>query len=929
MNHLYKGKAKYKLGYAFALLLLALTLQSRNIVFNAPQFHIPLTVNDTVPKNLRDSLLRSRINVDNKIKELSELNRANEARLAKEKKTDTLPVAKVDTFSFKTSKDTLDAPVSYHADDSMVLDVPGKKILLYGKETRVKYSDNELIAPHIQYDQKTNLVSAYLVRDSLGKVISFASFNQGDFKSISDSIWFNMGTGKGRTRSTYFTQEEMYVQSAITKKIKENGEDVIYARNAKFTTCNLDTPHFAFVAGKVKFRNKIMAITGPVHPEFENVPLPIVLPFGIYPLKQGRHSGILAPTFSANEQLGLSLEGLGYYKVLSDNWDIVARGTIYSYGGWTATASPTYYKRYRYRGNMAVDVQHFKYNFKGDPDYSASKTINIRWTHSTDTKSRPGVTFNANVNAGSSKFNSLVPNSPQRNFTNQLQSSITYAKVWKDKPFNLSVSANHNQNTAQRLINLNLPDVAFNVNTQYPFRRKEVIGDYKWYENVGVALNSNIKSLSSFYDTSGNIGKQLIDKLQWGAAHSVPISLSLPEVGHLQFSPSVSYQEHWYQQQFVRTWNSSLKKVDTAIKKGFYTARDMSFGMGMSTRIFGMFTFKKNSKLQAIRHEIRPNMSVSYKPDMNKQNWYSSQIDTSNNFARFSVYEGSIFGAFSEGKFGGLTFGIDNNIQMKVRDKKAASGANGDTSESTIKKVSLIDGFSINGSYNFMADSFRLSSFSLSARSNLFDKIGITANAVIDPYQTNSRGERIDKYVWAKKPSLGSLTSGSISLQSQLKGGDQKQKTAAENMQQQQYNPGSGLPLDEYQQEAALISKNPGQYANFNIPWSLSLSYSLQFNRIRKSDYSGFTTIFSQNVNWGGTLNLTKKWQIGLNGYYNISDKELGTISMYLTREMHCWQMAINISPVGKYRFFNITINPKSGLLRDLKINRTRYFYDL
>ena len=547
--------------------------------------------------------------------------------------------------------------------------------------------------------------------------------------------------------------------------------------------------------------------------------------------------------------------------------------------------------------------------------------MNIRWSHSSDTKARPGVSFNANVNAGSSKFNSLVPNSPQRNFTNQLNSSITYAKVWKDKPFNLSVSANHNQNTSQKLINLNLPDIAFNVNTQYPFRRKEVIGDYKWYENIGVALNTNAKSTTFFYDDSSNIGKQLIDKLQWGASHSIPISLSLPEVGHLQFSPSISYSERWYQQKFIRSWNSTAKKVDTAVNKGFYTAREMSFGMGVSTRIFGMFNFSKNSKVQAIRHEIRPSMSVSYKPDMNARNWYSTQIDTLNNRARFSVYEGSIFGGYSEGKFGGISFGIDNNIQMKTKNKK-------DTGEAAIKKITLIDGLSINGNYNFMADSFRLSTLNISARSNLFDKINISANAVFDPYQTNSRGERIDKLIWSKRPlSLGTMLGGSISVQSQLKGGDKNEKLPVSN--QQQTNPVSGMPLDEYQQEAALIQNSPGQFANFNIPWSLNFSYSLQFNRVRKSDYSGFTNLFSQNVNWGGTLNLTPKWQLGMQGYYNITEKELGTISMNISREMHCWQMNISLSPVGKYRFFNISISPKSGLLRDLKINRTRYFYDL
>ena len=68
---------------------------------------------------------------------------------------------------------------------------------------------------------------------------------------------------------------------------------------------------------------------------------------------------------------------------------------------------------------------------------------------------------------------------------------------------------------------------------------------------------------------------------------------------------------------------------------------------------------------------------------------------------------------------------------------------------------------------------------------------------------------------------------------------------------------------------------------------------------------------------------------IVLSGSYNITQKELGLLSINLSRDLHCWQMNINMSPVGKYRFFSINISPKSSMLRDIKVNRTRYFYDL
>jgi LPS-assembly protein len=917
MIHSSKGKAKYISAWVIPVLLLALTASGGNKFVYNQSFHISLTA-DTIPKPPP----RNKIPTKDASEKIIEKTMIQKERAKANQKQDTAIVPAADTFSIKYAKGALDAPITYHADDSMVLDVPDKKIRLYGKSNKTNYQDNELVAPVIEYDQKTNIVTAYMTKDSLGNIVSYAAFTQKDFKSNSDTIRFNLLTGKGQTKGTYFTQNEMFVYATLSKKIDSA---TIYAQKVRFTTCNLDTPHFAFVSNKVKFINQKMAFTGPVHPEFEGVPVPVVLPFGIYPLKQGRHSGILAPTFTANEQLGLSLEGLGYYKVLSDNWDVTARGTIYSYGGWTANVSPRYYKRYRYQGSFALDIQHLNFGLRSDKDFSGTRTFNFRWNHQADTKSRPGVTFSANVNAGSSKFNQFVPNSPARNFNNQLQSSVTYAKVWKT--MNITVSANHNQNTQSRTINVNLPDIGYNLNTIYPFRRKEAVGELKWYENLGIALNSNAKSLTSFIDTASKVGRQISDNFQWGAQHSVPVTLSLPQIGPLQLAPSVSYSERWYQQKLVRRWNSTAKKIDSVYNRGFYTARDMSFGANLTSRIFGMFTFNKKSKIQAIRHEIRPSIGLSYKPDFSKGTYQWIQTDsTGNNFSRVSVYDGSIFGAYGEGQFGGITFGIDNNIQMKVRNPK-------DTGENAIKKITIIDGLSINGTYNLMADSFAFSSFSFSARSNLFDKINITANATTDPYDVNSRGERIDRLIWKRKPfSLGRLVSGNVSVQSQFKGGNKDNKGDNNkdlSQYRQQYDPSSGLPLDDYQQEAAYIRNNPGEFADFSIPWSVTFSYSLRFQRDRKSDFSGFVTNFFQDINWNGDLNLTPKWKIGVNGTYNFTTKELGTISMFLSREMHCWQMSINASPVGRYRFFNITISPKSGLLRDLRINRTRYFYDL
>ncbi|MFM7710239.1 MAG: hypothetical protein ACKO5C_04930, partial [Ferruginibacter sp.] len=60
---------------------------------------------------------------------------------------DTLPIN--DTVPLPQSASTLSAPVTYQATDSMVVDVNGKKIRLYGKNSTIQYAGNELTAPYI------------------------------------------------------------------------------------------------------------------------------------------------------------------------------------------------------------------------------------------------------------------------------------------------------------------------------------------------------------------------------------------------------------------------------------------------------------------------------------------------------------------------------------------------------------------------------------------------------------------------------------------------------------------------------------------------------------------------------------------------------------------------------------------------------------
>jgi hypothetical protein len=818
--------------------------------------------------------------------------------------TDTPLIPRTDTLLI--SKDSLDAPIQYSAEDSGVLYVGARRFVLYGK-ANTKYTDINLESNTIIYDQASQMLKAYGGVDSAdAAAFNKPKFIQGGTESIMDTLYYNIKTQKGLTKNTYYKEGELFVNALVVKKVSA---DVAYAYRGRFTTCNLDTPHFAIRARKLKMINNKIAVSGPAFPEFEMVPMPIGIPFGIYPLSKGRRTGLLPPQFAQNESFGLGLEGLGYYKVINEYWDVTTRANIYSYGGWRVDINPRYFKRYKYNGNLQLSIQRTKIlntggNFKDE--FTINRLFQINWSHRSDSKARPGTSFSANVAAGSTQFNNFVANNAFQNFNNQLQSSINYNKSWNEGKMNLSVSATHNQNSTSRLVSINLPNINFAVATIYPFQPKEQVGAQKWYEKLGVSYNTSVLTQASFYDSLFNI-QRVLDTVRWGARHSVPISLALPALGPFILSPSISFDENWYSIRTLYGWNEIEGKIDTTIKKGFFAARDMSFGLSANTRIFGTIQFKRGH-IMGIRHEIKPFISASFSPDLVKQYNTDVQIDTSGRKLALNQLQGNVVGAFSGGTFGGISFGIDNLLEMKVKDKKDTSAA--------AKKLRIIDGLNITSSYNFLVDSLQLSPFNISFRSSLIENMNITGGANIDPYEVDSTGIKINSLLFRQgKP--GRLTNINLALSTRF----QSKKKEDDRADEDRIPEDEMMTLEEQQRQLEYIRQNPADFVDFNIPWSLSVSFSLRYDRVFNRSTGAFDGILNSNVNLNGDLSITPKWKLGGGTFFDFKTRRIQTVSMFITREMHCWQMAINIQ-VGQFKSFNITLNPKSGILRDLRINK-------
>ena len=125
------------------------------------------------------------------------------------------------------------------------------------------------------------------------------------------------------------------------------------------------------------------------------------------------------------------------------------------------------------------------------------------------------------------------------------------------------------------------------------------------------------------------------------------------------------------------------------------------------------------------------------------------------------------------------------------------------------------------------------------------------------------------------------------------------------------------------QTELELINANIEQYVDFSIPWSLNVSYNIRYTK--PTNASNVT----QTLNFNGDLSLTDNWKIGTTSGWDFTNNDFSYTSLNINRDLHCWQLAVNWIPFGPRQSYNITLNVKSAVLQDLKLNRRRDFYDL
>ena len=864
-------------------------------------------------------------------------------------KGDSLPVDSLNTDSLAPDsvpapkkKDGLDAPVTYEATDSIVFTQNGFAHL-YG-QGKVVYQQGskpiELTADVITMNMDSSTVYAHGVEDSLGTLQGTPVFKDGEIPYETNTIRYNFKSKKGIISNVVSQQGEGYVTGNNAKK---GLNDELYMKSGRYTTCdNHEHPHFYMQMTYAKVRPKKNVVTGPAYLVVEDVPLPFAVPFFFFPFSSSYQSGFLMPTYMDDSNRGFGLTDGGYYFAISDRMDLKLRGDIFTKGSWALNAESNYIKRYKYSGLLQASYQVTKTGDKGLPDYSEAKDFKIVWSHRQDPKANPNQTFSASVNFATSSYERTNIGNMYNGTAmsqNTKTSSISYTRYFFDKKLTVSATSNIAQNMKDSSVNVTLPDMNISLTTMFPFKRKKAVGNERWYEKISFRYTGRLKNSIQTKDDK-LFKSNLIKDWENGMQHDIPVSATFTLFKYFNVTPSVNYTERWYTRKVMKDWDpnagTSGREVNTDTIYGFHRVYDYRGSVSVNTKIYGMYKplFMKKKEIQ-IRHVITPTVSFSAAPDFGSsrfgyyETYYRPNLDGTQDTVVYSPYAGQAFSPPGRGRSGNISFGISNNLEMKYKDKN-----------DSIRKVSLIDEFGFNMSYNTAAKVRPWSNLNMNLRLKLSKNYTFSMNAVFATYaytfDKNGNVKVGDRTEWSYGRFgrfQGYGTSFSYTLNNDSwkkikalftgeKLDDEKDKQKGEGEEENVSGADEQRGITEKKTREADVDSDG--YQVFKMPWSINLSTGFNISEDTSKPINRKTmrypykfSLNSLNVN--GNVKLSNKWAVNFNTGYDFNAKEIVQTAFNITRDLHCFSMSASLSPFGRWKYYNFTIRANASILQDLK----------
>ena len=855
-------------------------------------------------------------------------------------RSDTLAADSVASDSAK--KDSgLEFPVQYEASDSTTYDADTRLSTLFGN-SKVVYQDMQLEAAIISMNNDSSLAHAIGVKDSVNGWVGKPVYKQKSDNYESEEMTYNFKTKKGFIKHVSTAQGDGFLNSESSKR---GSDGTLFLQHAKYTTCDHDPPHFYLALSRAKVYPGKEAIFGPAYLVVADVPLPLAVPMGFFPFTRSYSSGFIMPTYGSETSRGFYLRNGGYYFAINDRVDLNLLGEVYTKGSWGLNASSTYRKRYKYSGNVYVNYQNTVEGEKNMPDYTKSTSFKLQWSHRQDTKASMYSNLSASVNFATSNFerNDLAGRYDPVAYTQSTRtSSVSYSRTIPSLNMTLSASSNLSQNMQDSTIAMTLPDLNIAISRFYPFKRKKVAGKPHWYEKISMTYTGQ---LSNSINTKEDklMKSSLVKDWRNGMLHTIPLSATFSLFKYINVSPTVNFRDRMYTNKIMQSWDVENQTVARDTIYGFYNVYNWDAALSASTTLYGFYKpWKKlfGDKIIAVRHVLKPTLSYNYSPDFGTATYgyYDTYVKTDANgnvsTVSYSPYSSGLYGVPGRGKTGSISMSLSNNLEMKIKSDADSTGE---------KKISLIDEFSANMSYNMAAVTRPWSDLSTRIRLKLTKRYTFSMAAMFATYayKFNENGNVVvgDRTEWSYGR-FGRFQGMSQNLSYTFNNSTfkKKDKTRKQSRSSQHDDDLEDLDLDEDEdvnesnvdpelrnnnvtQERERSKINSDGYMNFSIPWSFTVSYGISMRENTSAKINEKTMRypykFTQNLNFSGHISLSEGWNISYNSGYDFNFHRLSMTTASLSRDLHCFSMTCSVV-LKPYTSFNFSFRAKMSTIADL-----------
>ncbi len=832
---------------------------------------------------------------------------------------DSLLTAQPDTTlnGGRKQRNFLEEVISGKNKDSLYYDVRGKMVHIY-EQGDVTYGNMNIKADYMRVSMDSKEILAYGKADTSAYGHTRPEFTEAGSTYTMDTVTYNIDSKRAKIYGVVTKDGEGYLTG---KEVKMMDDKSFNIKGGVYTTCeHTDHPHFYINMTKAKFIPGKKIVSGPLYLVIADVPLPLVIPEIFFPMNMERKTGFIMPSYGEDATRGFFLRDGGYYFAFNDYVDLKLTGGIYTLGSWEVNAASTYRVRYKFNGSVGVNFAKTIIGEKGSADYTNQDNFRVTWTHSQDAKYNPNSTFSANVNFSTSGYNKLASNSLSDYLSAQTNSSIAYSHSWKGTPMSMTANMQYSQNLNTGDVSLSLPSINFNVSRFYPFKRKVMVGKERWYEKITMTYKAQMQnSVNTKFEQLAK--PETLGEFKNGIKHSLPISASFNVLGYINLSPSVNYTERWYFRRIDQRWDDAVQNIVADTTRGFYRVYDYNASVSANTTIYGSYQMKNpNAYLKAVRHTINLSVSGSIAPDFSKEKygyWKTIQATPDGRTKKYSPYSGEMYGVPSSGRNASLSVSVGQTLEAKVKSDQDTTG---------MKKVKIIDDFSFSFSYNFLADSMKLSNIPVRIRSSIIPKFGINISMTLDPYEVDkTTGVKYDKLL-LKRGIPGRIASTGWSCGYTFNSSDLYTEATINDISKQYpeysnpyfYDPND--PLDPALRRQLMTS----QYYDFSMPWNFSFNYSINYTN------NGIKARVVNTLGFNGSITLDKdsNWAISYTGGFDFDRKELTPGVVTLVRDLHCWQMNFSCVPFGYRKSWSFNISVKSSLLQDLKYEKSSSHYD-